>query len=82
MSLPIFTCTGGQIVLPPRNLVLTDRASGGNLIVNPPRKVWERSELSAEEFLERYEKKLIDKNPFYKLYTYTIYGHHQKQIQG
>jgi len=43
----LFRCDGGEIVLPP--LVLTGRLDGGNLIVNPPREVWERSELTAAE---------------------------------
>jgi hypothetical protein len=49
MSLQLFTCQGGQIVLPTRKLVLVDRQTGGNLIINPPREVWERSELTAAE---------------------------------
>lgn len=40
---------GGTVVLPSPDLVLVDRLDGGNLIVNPPREVWERSELSADE---------------------------------
>lgn len=40
---------GGSVVLPDRQLVLVDRNDGGNLIVNPPREVWERSELSVAE---------------------------------
>ncbi|HEX6095141.1 MAG TPA: hypothetical protein VF432_02370 [Thermoanaerobaculia bacterium] len=43
----LFEGTGGSIVLP--ELPLVDRNDGGNLIVNPPREVWERSELTAEE---------------------------------
>ena len=35
--------------MPDPELVLVDRGDGGNLIVNPPRDVWERSELSAVE---------------------------------
>lgn len=45
----LFECEGGTVNLPAVNLVLVDRADGGNLIVNPPRDVWERSELTAEE---------------------------------
>ncbi len=47
----IFSCQGGEIVLPARKLVLVDRRTGGNLIVNPPRPVWERSELDAHELM-------------------------------
>jgi hypothetical protein len=45
----LFGCSGGEIVLPDRKLVLVDRADGGNLVVNPPREVWERGQLSAHE---------------------------------
>jgi hypothetical protein len=49
MTRPIFTCPGGTVALPDAALVLVDRADGGNLIVNPPRDVWERSELEPAE---------------------------------
>jgi len=49
MSLKLFACQGGDISLPEKEMVLVSREDGGNLIVNPPREVWERSELSAEE---------------------------------
>lgn len=52
MSLTLFTCQGGAIVLPAPTLVLVDRQAGGNLLVNPPREVWERSELSATELTQ------------------------------
>src|SRR4051812_18143968 len=45
----LFRCAGGEIVLPDLKLVLVDREDGGNLVVNPPREVWERSELTAGE---------------------------------
>jgi hypothetical protein len=51
MNLTLFTCQGGQIVLPDQSLVLVHRQDGGNLVVNPPREVWERSELSAVELM-------------------------------
>ena len=49
MTNTLFSSTGGQIVLP--DLLLVSREDGGNLIVNPPRDVWERSELTAEELI-------------------------------
>lgn len=49
MTRTLFVCSGGQVVLPDTRLVLVDRADGGNLLVNPPREVWERSELTAAE---------------------------------
>jgi rubrerythrin len=51
MSLKLFTCHGGHIVLPDRTLVLVSRQDGGNLIVIPPRDVWERSELTPVELM-------------------------------
>lgn len=47
MSLTLFECPGGQVVLP--DLVLVDREDGGHLCVNPPRDVWERGELMPRE---------------------------------
>lgn len=45
----LMSCRGGAILLPSRDLVLVDREDGGHLIVNPPRNVWERSELAPDE---------------------------------
>ncbi len=47
MNRILFICRGGQLVLP--SLPLVGRADGGNLIVNPPRTVWERAELTPRE---------------------------------
>lgn len=47
MSCVLFEGDGGRIVLP--ELLLVGRADGGHLCVDPPRDVWERGELSAEE---------------------------------
>ncbi len=49
MSFVLFSCDGGDVVLPDKNLVLVSRRDGGNLLVNPPRSVWERSELTPTE---------------------------------
>jgi hypothetical protein len=49
VSLVLFSCDGGDVVLPDRTLLLVSREDGGNLIVNPPRTVWERSELTPIE---------------------------------
>jgi rubrerythrin len=51
MSIKIFKCAGGEIILPNKNLVLVDAQDGGNLIVNPPREVWERSKLTPFELI-------------------------------
>ena len=49
MSLTLLATTGGQLVLPERSSLLVSAPDGGNLVVLPPRPVWERSELSPEE---------------------------------
>jgi hypothetical protein len=49
MPLKLLTCDGGHLVLPDRASLLVGAADGGNLVVLPPRPVWERSELSADE---------------------------------
>ncbi len=45
----LFSWAGGTIALPDPSLVLVSREDGGNLVVHPPRAVWERSELSSPE---------------------------------
>ena len=49
MAITLFSCIGGAVALPDRNLVLADRLDGGHLIVDPPRAVWDRSELQPSE---------------------------------
>ncbi|MGH8107735.1 MAG: hypothetical protein ACREO1_03320 [Arenimonas sp.] len=49
MGRKLFSCEGGQVLLPDIGAALISRSDGGNLIVNPPRDVWERSELNADE---------------------------------
>jgi hypothetical protein len=49
MSMILFSCRGGTVVLPDRTSLLVSREDGGNLVVNPPRAVWERSELTPVE---------------------------------
>ena len=39
----------GMVVVP--SGLFLDRSDGGHLVVNPPRDVWERSELTAEELV-------------------------------
>ena len=48
----ILVCSGGSLVVPDETLVLADREDGGNLIVNPPRDVWERRELTPHELTQ------------------------------
>ena len=49
MSLILFSSDGGDLILPDRASLLVSRENGGNLVVNPPRGVWERSELTPAE---------------------------------
>lgn len=49
MPRTLFTCSGGHLALPDRGLALLGRQDGGNLLVNPPREVWERGELTPVE---------------------------------
>ena len=49
MPLTLLSTTGGHLVLPDRASLLLSAPDGGNLVVLPPRAVWERSELSAGE---------------------------------
>jgi diadenosine tetraphosphate (Ap4A) HIT family hydrolase len=49
MSLTLFSCVGGSVMLPERGRALLPREDGGHLVVIPPRQVWERSELSPPE---------------------------------
>jgi diadenosine tetraphosphate (Ap4A) HIT family hydrolase len=52
MSLTLFSCQGGHLVLPDRASLLVSREHGGHLVVNPPRVVWERSELTPAELTQ------------------------------
>ena len=52
MPLIVFRCEGGSLVLPDRRSLLVSRENGGNLVVNPPRPVWERSELTPDELTQ------------------------------
>jgi diadenosine tetraphosphate (Ap4A) HIT family hydrolase len=47
LSSVLYKGPGGNVVLP--KMVFLDRQDGGHLIVNPPRHVWEQSELTAME---------------------------------
>ena len=52
MTLSLFSCDGGHLMLPARASLLVSRENGGNLVVNPPRPVWERSELTPAELTQ------------------------------
>jgi diadenosine tetraphosphate (Ap4A) HIT family hydrolase len=46
-QMSLVSCTGGSLELPSK--ILCDRVDGGHLVVNPPRAVWERSQLTKQE---------------------------------
>ena len=52
MSLVLFRSNGGALMLPARASLLASREHGGNLVVSPPRPVWERSELTPAELAQ------------------------------
>lgn len=52
MARILFTCVGGHLALPDRGSVLVSREDGGNLLVNPLRAVWERSQLTPQELTQ------------------------------
>src|SRR4051794_20591849 len=52
MPLMLYRTDGGSLILPDRSSLLASRENGGNLVVNPPRAVWERSELTADELTQ------------------------------
>ncbi|MFN2646820.1 MAG: hypothetical protein ABR570_17670 [Burkholderiales bacterium] len=45
----IYKGPGGTVLVP--KMVFVDRRDGGHLIINPPRPVWEQSELPNVEFM-------------------------------
>jgi hypothetical protein len=49
MAITLLQGAGGSVVLPNRGAALVSREDGGNLIVNPPHEIWERSELTPQE---------------------------------
>jgi diadenosine tetraphosphate (Ap4A) HIT family hydrolase len=52
MSLILLCGDGGALMLPNRESLLVSRENGGNLVVNPSRPVWERSELTPAELTQ------------------------------
>ena len=52
MPRTLFTCVGGHLALPEKGAALVGREDGGNLLVLPPREVWERGELTPTELTQ------------------------------
>jgi hypothetical protein len=51
MSRVLLRTSGGELCLPDPRTIMIDRADGGQLVVNPPRRVWERTALDRDELV-------------------------------
>ena len=51
MSRVLLRTAGGDLCLPDPKTIMIDRADGGQLVVNPPRRVWERTALAVAELV-------------------------------
>lgn len=49
MSHVLFKGRGGTVTLPDPQTIMIDRRDGGQLVVHPPRRVWDRTALDAAE---------------------------------
>jgi hypothetical protein len=47
----LLRATGGDLCLPDPKTIMIDRLDGGQLVVNPPRRVWERTALDRSELI-------------------------------
>jgi hypothetical protein len=47
----LLQASGGTVCLPDPATIMIDRADGGQLVVNPPRRVWDRTALSPAELV-------------------------------
>lgn len=52
MSHVLLRCAGGTVTLPDPRTILIDRHDGGQLVVYPPRRVWDRTALDAAELTQ------------------------------
>lgn len=52
MSHVLFRGVGGSVALPDRRTIMIDRRDGGQLVVYPPRRVWDRTALDAAELTQ------------------------------
>ena len=52
MSHVLFRGAGGTITLPDPKTIMIDRRDGGQLVVHPPRRVWDRTALDATELTQ------------------------------
>ncbi len=52
MSRVLFRGAGGTVALPDPKTIMIDRRDGGQLVVHPPRRVWDRTALDAAELTQ------------------------------
>jgi hypothetical protein len=52
MSRVLFRGAGGTVTLPDPRTIMIDRLAGGQLVVHPPRRVWDRTALDAAELTQ------------------------------
>ncbi len=52
MSHVLFRGAGGTVALPHPKTIMIDRRDGGQLVVHPPRRVWDRTALDATELTQ------------------------------
>lgn len=52
MSHVLFRNVGGSVTLPDPRTIMIDRRDGGQLVVYPPRRVWDRTALDAAELTQ------------------------------
>ncbi len=48
----LFRGVGGSVTLPDPRTIMIDRRDGGQLVVYPPRRVWDRTALDASELMQ------------------------------
>ncbi len=51
MSHVLVRATGGTVSLPDPATIMIDRADGGQLVLHPPRRVWDRTALTRDELV-------------------------------
>ena len=52
MAHVLFRSAGGSVTLPDPRTIMIDRHDGGQLVVHPPRRVWDRTALEAAELTQ------------------------------
>ena len=56
MSHVLMRGRGGRVCLPDPATTMIDRADGGQLVLYPPRRVWDRTALTREELTAKFDE--------------------------